>query len=226
MSTSREEQSRNGVADQVDGPKPTNGQLEQDSPDQATANAEVGQEGVEQEEGKGGQESPDQATEKPAAPAYRIEKDADRIVVHAPYNGTFVELARAYGGKYDVDQRTWSFPAEKKKLVEQMCAFAYEGKGPKAKRAKASLTKALTGQMVSTLPVTLKFGVMAFAFGMKGVRGMQVAQYLFSLVAGSRDDKHPVPRPLRARGGGHGYAPMNMGGQELFLERSGIGIQR
>lgn len=168
---------------------------------------------------------PQETNKDLTTPLYRIDAAEDHVVVHAPYNREFIEMARVVGGTYSPADKTWSFYATQKAIVEKMCAFAFEGKGTRVgmrqsiAKTMASISRSLPG----AAGIAFKFGVVAVALGMNGIKGMYTLQSLAGLAKGMTPK---VPRPFRPKGVGTDYGPMNIGGQELFLERSRAGLER
>lgn len=158
-------------------------------------------------------------------PVYRIKEKDNRVVVHAPYNRAFIEMARAIRGSYNAKNKTWSFDTSQHPLVQKMCAYAYEGKG-----ARSSMTQTITKAMASfsgylppVVGKALMFSTMAVALGMNGMQGIYTAQSISKM---ARSLKPSVPRAFLPEGISTDYAPMNMGGQELFLERTRARLER
>ena len=59
---------------------------------------------------------------------YEIHDTGDSIKVKSPYNETFIGMARNARGRWDHEQKMWTFYGASKDRIKQMCAYAYEGK--------------------------------------------------------------------------------------------------
>jgi len=158
-------------------------------------------------------------------PGFRVEEKDDQIIVHAPYNREFIEMARAVRGSYAPETKTWAFSTSQKPIVQEICAYVFEGKRSKD-GVKKSISKAMAALEKSLPPIAgkaLMFSTMAVAFGMNGMKGLYTIQAISQMAKGAMPK---TPRPFRPEGISTDYAPMNMGGQELFLERAHAGLGR
>ncbi|MXZ58125.1 MAG: hypothetical protein F4Z16_06545 [Rhodothermaceae bacterium] len=176
--------------------------------------------------------------EKGMKTAYHIGKRGDKIIAHVPFNKDFVEMARATGGKYSPKTKTWTFDASQRPVVQQMCEYAFEGKvsRPKMSRIVKEALRRTVARALKPADIALgglgKAGNAAAVFtalgmgGLKGVYALQQVKAMFEGIAGKGSGVTRIMKRPKLGPKGVDYGPMNMGGQEFFMERMREGLAR
>ena len=161
----------------------------------------------------------------PPTRKWRIETRGDLIFVHAPYNRQFVELARAMEGEWNKEEDSWGFDKRRRQLVEEMCAYAYDGKRPrkKARDHLEDLSRGV-GRCAKGLPragwFATRMSVILVGFGMNGMRGAYTARQL--LPHAPKPRLGPKPRGIEGRE----FRPQSPTGEALHQIRAREGLSR
>ena len=161
-------------------------------------------------------EKDDKALGEKDKPSWSLEETGDHVVVKGPYNREFVDMARAIGGNFDPESKSWTFNRDQKVVVTKMCKYAFDGTVPRKSmkeafsQAMSKAAAALSGWGKAAMVVG-KVGALLASYGYSGNRGMSTTMSMINIAAGTL----PKPKP----DGLIGNTPMNAGGHVAFLEQ-------